>query len=93
MIAFDEGDETGAHADAPETVTEVIGREHPRFASQVLTDGGAVRVAVIKSGCSKLLETIEVACPEGRHRALAITALEEACMWAVKAISHAGVKL
>lgn len=88
MIAFDEGNEEGAHADTP-----VLHAEHPRFASQALDDKGAVRVAVVKSGCSALLATIEQACPHNRHRSLAITALEEACMWAVKAISHEKVAL
>jgi hypothetical protein len=75
-------------ADAP-----VLVREHPRFASQVLDSGEAARVAVVKSGFSLLLDTIETAVPHNRHRALAITALEEACMWAVKGISHAKVSL
>ena len=77
------------HADAP----PVLVKEHPRFASQRLDEAGATRVAVVKSGCTILLDTIEQACPHNRHRSLAITALEEACMWAVKAISHEKVPL
>lgn len=36
----------------------------------------------------KLLEQIEVSCPNSREKSLAITKLEECCMWANKSISH-----
>lgn len=80
-------------ADTDNPPAPILAAEHPRFASQRLDDAGAMRVAVVKSGCSLLLKTIEEACPHNRHRSLAITALEEACMWAVKAISHEKVAL
>ena len=34
------------------------------------------------------LEHVEEFVPPGRYQALALTALEQACMWAVKGISH-----
>lgn len=76
-----------------DTPDDVLVAEHPRFASQTLDAGGTARVAVVKSAFTMLLTTIEDACPHNRWRSLAITALEEACMWAVKAISHAKVPL
>lgn len=41
-----------------------------------------------RRGFTSILESLEASVPEGRYRSLAITALEESCMWAMKAITR-----
>ena len=46
------------------------------------------QVADIKMPCAELINRIESSCPPGRWRSLAVTAIEEACMWAVKSLTN-----
>lgn len=41
----------------------------------------------VRRAYSSLLDTIERTTPPGRPRSVAITKLEESCMWAIKGIS------
>lgn len=47
---------------------------------------GVANIITIRSGCYQLCELILATVPPGRERALAITKLEEVCMWANKAL-------
>jgi hypothetical protein len=58
------------------------------FASLPITNSQAVRIASIRSGFTLLHDTIIAACKPGRYLSLVLTALEEACMWCVKSITH-----
>lgn len=80
----DEPHETDAH-----DTTAVIGKVDPRLDTRRVDDRGALRIAILRSAYSLCLTTLEDAAPAGRHRSLAVTALEESCLWAVKAVSHA----
>ena len=42
---------------------------------------------LLRSGARDLAARIEAHCPEGRARALALTNLEQATLWAVEAVS------
>jgi hypothetical protein len=58
------------------------------FASLPINDAQAVRIASIRSGFTLLHDTIIAACKPGRYLSLVMTALEEACMWCVKSVTH-----
>ena len=49
-----------------------------------LTANEIVAIEDIKDAAAELETRIEIAIPNGRHRALAMAKLEEAVMWAVK---------
>lgn len=49
-----------------------------------LTANEILAVEAIKDAAVELETRIQIATPNGRHRALAMTKLEEAVMWAVK---------
>lgn len=59
-----------------------------RFASHVTDDAGVMRMSVLRSAFTVCLDAMEAATHHGRYRSLATTALEEACMWAVKSVTH-----
>jgi hypothetical protein len=59
-----------------------------QFAALPINDAQATRIAVIRSGFTLLNETVVAACKPGRYLSLVSTALEEACMWCVKSITH-----
>lgn len=46
------------------------------------------RHALVRSACKTAAEIIDDECPDGREKSLAITALEEAMMWANAAIAR-----
>lgn len=58
------------------------------FSTQPVSEHGALRMAVIRSAFTLTASSVEEACKAGRYRSLAMTALEEACMWAIKSITH-----
>ncbi len=47
---------------------------------------GLERITRLRAEFSTLKRTIETTCPESRHRSVAITELETAAMWAIKAV-------
>lgn len=67
---------------------EPIIRPDARFDTMLVDDAGAVRIGVLRSSFTLNGRTVEEACGPGRYRALALTALEEACMWAIKSVTH-----
>lgn len=61
---------------------------HGRFQPVACELGQRDQIATIRLAFEQACANVELRVPAGRYRALAITALEEACMWAVKGISH-----
>lgn len=60
-----------------------------RFAYHRPTDSVMVeKFASLRAAFLELAQDINDVTPEGREKALAITALEESCMWAVAAIAR-----
>lgn len=59
-----------------------------RFAATAMTADQLTRVAAIRAAFALTMGVVEISCDNGRERSLVTTALEEACMWAVKAISR-----
>jgi hypothetical protein len=57
------------------------------FNSRKLSSKGVEDVAVVENLFSKLLDSLLVLCPEGRELSIVKTKLEEASMYAKKAIS------
>ena len=47
------------------------------------------RMRICRKMYGDVADAIERDLPPGRHRSLALTALEESSMWAIKALSHA----
>lgn len=58
------------------------------FYSRGLTDEQQARVNTIKFNFSQLFDHLDSYIPIGREKSLYKTKLEEACMWAVKAIAN-----
>jgi hypothetical protein len=58
-----------------------------RFALHVINEEQAGRIQRIRCFGQDLAAAIEQATPPGRERANAITAVEEAVMWAIKAVA------
>lgn len=46
------------------------------------------KIGDLRAGFADLCAIVEAHTPPGRERALAVTALEESCMWAVKAVTR-----
>ena len=46
------------------------------------------RVRFLRQAFSDLHDIVEGHCPDSRERAVALTQLEQAALWAVKAITH-----
>ena len=59
-----------------------------RFLSKELSEGQKENLSYIKSNFTALYDYLDNFIPEGREKSLYATKLEEACMWAVKAISR-----
>lgn len=58
---------------------------HPATTAEKRNDHASVR-----SACERAAHQVNALCPDGREKSLAITALEEAMMWANAAIARAG---
>ena len=52
------------------------------------TEEQARDIATLRTAFSECADELDFHAPEGRYKALARTALEEAAMWATKAITH-----
>lgn len=59
-----------------------------RFLSKELTEEQKMIIDVIRGTFRLMFNTLDEHIPEGREKSLYITKLEEACMWAVKAVSR-----
>lgn len=58
------------------------------FEYKKLNEQGAQATTTIREGFSELLDIVEKLTPSGRSRALAVTKLQEACAWAVRAAAE-----
>ena len=58
------------------------------FYSKNLNEDQLDRVDTVKRNFSQLFDYLDSCIPTGREKALYKTKLEEACMWAVKAIAE-----
>ena len=56
------------------------------FAYHKPSDAGLEKITALRAGFSEVKRLIEKTCPESRHRSVAITELETAAMWAIKAV-------
>ena len=63
------------------------------FYSQPLTDEQVVIATQVRETFHHAAEAILNLLPEGRHKSLVLTNLEQASMWAIKAISHQEPKI
>ncbi len=59
-----------------------------RFSSKPASKDQQLAMKEIRSAFQTLEAEVECQCPSGRYKALAFTALEEAAMWANKAVTH-----
>lgn len=60
----------------------------PEFATHALTESGLDKVHAARVTFSEALTHLEMIVPPGRPRSIMITKLEEACMFAVRAIAE-----
>jgi hypothetical protein len=58
------------------------------FEPRILSDEQITQVRQIRDAFKAAAEALLKAANEGRYRSLALTALEEGCMWAVKSVSQ-----
>ena len=63
-----------------------------KFYSRELKDTQKDDINTVQSNFTMLYDYLDSIIPEGREKSLYTTKLEEACMWATKAISIAEVK-
>jgi hypothetical protein len=59
-----------------------------RFESKVVGGSQPARIQAIRDAYADLAETVALKCLSERELALAMTKLEESCMWAIKSISR-----
>ncbi len=59
-----------------------------RFTYHALKDNQVGRFKAIRNDALQFAQDINVACPDGREKSLAITKLEEVVMWANAAIAR-----
>lgn len=59
-----------------------------RFYARAITDGQKDRIDLIRQNFTQLYDFLDSEIPSGREKSLYTTKLEEACMWAVKAVSN-----
>ena len=59
-----------------------------RFYSKELTDKQKDSIQLIRQNFTQLYDYLDSEIPAGREKSLYTTKLEEACMWAVKAIAE-----
>lgn len=53
------------------------------------TDEAIDQMEIVRHDFTELSRLLHKKCPDGREKSIANTKLEEACMWAIKAIGHA----
>jgi hypothetical protein len=70
---------------APAKATEVT---EGRFQARAIEPEQSQRIVAIRAAFEAVETIVTRVLAAGRYRALVLTALEEACMWAVKAVSH-----
>ena len=63
------------------------------FYAKKLTDDQLDRVDTVRHNFSQLFDYLDSVIPTGREKALYKTKLEEACMWAVEAISNEEIEI
>lgn len=56
------------------------------FAYHAPSEDGLAKITALRAGFSEVKRLIEAHCPESRQRSVAITELETAAMWAIKAV-------
>lgn len=56
------------------------------FAYHKPSEDGLARITSLREAFSAVKRTIETKCPESRQRSVALTELETAAMWAIKAV-------
>jgi len=66
-------------------MSEVIRR---RFTARTLNEEQIILVEYVRNRFIDLAERLEQTLPESRARSIALTELESACMWTIKAIAH-----
>lgn len=59
-----------------------------RFEVKELNPGELIPANIARKKTSDLARNYNELLPEGRYKSLALTALEEASMWATKAVTH-----
>ena len=59
-----------------------------RFYSKQLTDKQKDSIQLIRQNFTQLYDYLDSEIPAGREKSLYTTKMEEACMWAVKAIAE-----
>lgn len=59
-----------------------------RFHAKALTTEKADRIDTIRQSFTLLYDHLDDIIPIGREKSLYVTKLEEACMWAVKAVAE-----
>lgn len=65
-----------------------LGSVKRRFEFVPVPGQTAIAIDQLRGAFVGLAGQLATSTPEGRYRALALTALEEALMWAVKSLSH-----
>lgn len=56
------------------------------FAYHKPSDAGLARIIDLREAFSNVKQVIEANCPDSRQKSVAITELETAAMWAIKAV-------
>lgn len=56
------------------------------FAYHKPSEDGFAKITLLRQGFTQVKKLIESTCPESRQRSVAITELETAAMWAIKAV-------
>lgn len=59
-----------------------------RFYSKQLSDEQKDRIDTIRRNFTQLYDYLDSEIPSGREKSLYATKMEEACMWAIKAVSR-----
>ena len=59
-----------------------------RLVAANFNPSGREDVDAVKQDAADLIDNIERLCPPGRWRSLAVTAVEESSMWAVKSLTN-----
>jgi hypothetical protein len=59
----------------------------PEFESRALNDRGIAACNEVRWDFTELLTKLEATIPAGRERSLVVTKLQEACGWAVRAVT------